>query len=48
MHEPWRVLVELPEGAKGISLETIARMNRDYLEASLADRGETSSGGGNG
>ena len=33
---------------KGISLETIARMNRDFTKASAADRGESSSGGGNG
>lgn len=33
---------------KGISLETIARMNRDFVFASAADRGETSSGGGHG
>ena len=33
---------------KGISLETIARMNRDFTKASATDRGESSSGGGNG
>lgn len=33
---------------KGISLETIARMNREYLGAGAAHRGESSSGGGNG
>ena len=33
---------------KGIPLETIARMNRDYLAASIAFRGESSGGGGNG
>jgi succinate dehydrogenase / fumarate reductase iron-sulfur subunit len=33
---------------KGISLETIARMNRDYIAASITKRPKAAGGGGSG